>query len=275
MRLLGFFVSLLLMSASARAAVPAPNPLVAVGIDSQLSRFGSSYETVYHLNLEPHATLRYLDVDVGVILPMCAGGTVPGYFGRHTLGNATALVSHRTTGQVLRGWSLLSVSAPTSQWTDGYGYTSRLAATAALLSDAGYFLPETTTLRVELGQALAVSRRLELGTSAGAHFWMRSDPGADAGAGGSANPTPEDQIVLPLVASAALDLGAGFTTRVTSRNQVALLGQLDERWLHVVEAAGAYRWASSRVEASLSVPLDHSLLALGMIGVGIAYEWSF
>ena len=263
MRRLGLVVSVLLICTSARADTPASTPLVTVGVESQLSRFGTSYETIYQLNLKPSALLRYGAVDAGVILPVGTGGSFPGYCCRRTLGNATALMSYRMVGQRWRAWSTLSVSAPSSQLTDSYGYTSRLAATAALLSDAGYFMPETTTVRMELGQSFAATRRRDRGAVARAHVWLRGDALAD-------------QVVLPLLALANLDLGGGFAARLTSRNQVALLDDaLDERWLHTVEAAGIYQWASSQLAASLSVPLDPSLLALGLIALGIDYGWSF
>jgi hypothetical protein len=43
---LGLVVSVLLICTSARAGTPASTPLGTVGVESQLSRFGTSYETL-------------------------------------------------------------------------------------------------------------------------------------------------------------------------------------------------------------------------------------
>jgi len=251
------------VTSSARAQEPASaSTSGTLGLESEATRYGTSYETVYQLSLLPSARLRLDALELSAILPLSASATAPTYCCRTTLGNATLGATYRGEGDGLRFWSEVSVSAPTSYWSDAHA--SSLAATAALLHDAGHYLPDTTTLRAGLGGELDVVRGLRLGASAGAHYWLR-------------HAQPSHALVLPLDVHALLPWGQGWSARVLFRTlaRVSDPEVLRERYLHEVTSALAHEWDGERVEVSLSVPLDESLRELEMLSLGAAYARRF
>jgi hypothetical protein len=249
-------------SARAEELAPAPAPLGTIGLQSAVTRYGTSYETVYQLSLEPSATLHLDSLELSAILPLSASATYPTYCCRSSLGNATVSASHRGALDGLRHWSVASVSAPTSYWSNAHA--SSLAATAALMRGAGYYLHNTTTLRASLGSEVGVTRWLWLGASAGADYWLRHDEATNA-------------LVLPLDAYMTLPWAQGWSARVAFRTLARVFDPQGprERFLHDVSGAVTHDWSGSRVEASVSVPLDESLRELEMLSVGAAYARSF
>ncbi|MEY4545408.1 MAG: hypothetical protein RL685_1603 [Pseudomonadota bacterium] len=240
--------------------VPAEAPVGVVGLDSHATRHGTSYETVYQLSLEPSATLRFGSLGVSALLPLSTSATYPTFCCRLTLGNATVAIAQRNVSAGLRHWYEASVSLPTSHWSDAHA--SSLAATAALLRDAGYYLPDTTTLRAGLGAELDVTHWLALSASAAAHHWLR--PGEDT-----------DPLIVPLTAGATLRSGA-WSARTSYRSLLRLLDPgTEERFLSELSAGIAYTWPDSRLETTVSLPLDESLRELGMLSIGSRYSRSF
>jgi hypothetical protein len=233
-----------------------------VGLESAVTRYGTSYETVYQLSLEPSATLRLGGIELSVILPLSASATDPTYCCRTALGNVTVEAAHRGDRGGLRHWVEASVSAPTSYFSNAHA--SSLAATAALMRDAGYYLHDTTTFRARLGAEVGVSSWLWLGGSAGADYWLRHGQ-------------PSNALVVPLDVSARLPWAEEWSARVvfhTLARAVDTLGPR-ERFLSELSGAVAHEWSGSRVELSVSVPLDESLRQLEMLSLGAAYSRSF
>jgi hypothetical protein len=249
-------------SAGAEGRDAAQAPLGTIGLDSGATRYGTSYETVYQLNLKPNAMLRLDWLELAATLPLSTSATYPTYCCRLALGNATVTATHRRADAGLRQWYEASISAPSSHWSDAHA--NSLAATAALTRDAGYFLPNTTTLRARLGGEVAVSRWLWLGGSVGVHYWLRHDQATNA-------------VVLPLIASATLPWGQGWSASTALRTLARLFDPLgpDERFLHEWSGGVAHEWSGSRLEASVSVPLDESLRKLEMLSLDIAWSRSF
>jgi hypothetical protein len=126
--------------------------------------------------------------------------------------------------------------------------------------DAGYYLPNTTTLRASLGGELDVTRWLWLGASAGGHYWLRHDQTTDV-------------IVVPLTAYATPPWGRGWSARASFRILARSSDPLGprERFLHALSGAVAHEWSGSRWEVSVSVPLDESLRELEMLGLNVVY----
>lgn len=260
---LGLSLLLVALVPCARADEPlgAP-PSGTLGLESAATRYGTSYETVYQLSLLPSARLTLDALELSAIVPLSASATVPTYCCRTTLGNATFAAAYRGAGDGLRFWSEVSVSAPTSYWSDAHA--SSLAATAALMHDAGHYLPSTTTLRAELGSELDVLRWLWVGASAGADYWLR-------------HAQPSNALVLPVDVYALLPWGHGWSARVVFRTlaRVSEPEVLRERFLHEVTSGVAHEDQGERVEVSVSVPLDESLRELEMLSVGAAYARRF
>jgi len=248
-------------SARAQELVIAPAPPATLALESSATRYGTSYETVYQLNLQPSARFRFDLLELSATLPLSASATFPTYCCRTTLGNATVAVTQRAAGGGLGFWSEASVSAPTSYWSDVHA--NSLAATAALTRDAGYYLPRTTTLRAKLGAQVGVQGWLWLGAAVGADYWLRHDQ-------------PTNALVMPLVASATLPWGQGWSARLAFRTLARVFDPAGprERFLHELSAAVAHEWSGSRVEASVSLPLDESLRELQMLSLGAAYARS-
>ncbi len=235
-----------------------------VGINSQLTRYGTSYETVYTLNLQPAARLRLGSFELGTVLPVASGATSPTFCCRRILGNATGSVAYRPAGPTGHFWSLASASAPTSRFSYDGMHASSLAATAALGRDAGYYLFDTTTFRFGLGGEVSLGRGVSLGGSAGAHYWWQ-------------HAQPSDQLVAPLAAFAALELGGGFATRLTSRHLVLVVSDagVPGHAIHELELAAGFQTAVHAVEVSVTAPLDDSRRSLGMLSAGVSYSRSF
>jgi hypothetical protein len=250
------------ISFAARAAALEPEPpLGSLGVDSLATRYGTSYETVYLLSLEPRAALRLGSLELSALLPLSTSATYPTFCCRLSLGNATLAARLSQQGSALRHWYELGLSLPSSHWSDAHA--SSLAATAALLRDAGHYLPDTTTLRAGLGAELDVTPWLALGAAGGAHYWLRK--------GGATDP-----LILPLDATATLRWGQAWSARAGYRALLRLLTtKAEEQLLSELSGAVAYTWPGSRLEASLSVPVDASLRELGMLGVGTRYVRSF
>jgi hypothetical protein len=261
-----FWIALLLCSLASRAQaaeVPAAEhaPLGVVGLASEATRYGTSYETVYQLNLQPSVLFRFDAFELSAVLPLSTSGTYPTYCCRTALGNATVSVAQRGDLGWLRYWSAMSASAPSSYYSDTHA--NSLAATAALTRNAGYYLPKTTTLGAKGGAAVDITPWLELGASAGADYWLRHDQ-------------PTNALVLPLTGYATLTW-ASWSARATCYT-LARLPEPEgprELFLHAVAAALAYEWSGSRLEASVSAPLDESLRELEMLSVGVAYLKGF
>jgi len=253
---------LLASSARAEGLEAARAPLGTVGLESEATRYGTSYETVYQLSLKPSLTLRFDSIELSAILPLSTSATYPTYCCRTTLGNATVSGALRGAMTGLRYWYGASVSAPSSRWSDPHA--NSLAATAALTRDAGYYLPNTTTLRARLGAEVDVARWLWLGASAGADYWLRHDQ-------------PTNALVVPLTAYATLDWARDWSARATYRTLAGVFDPLGpgERFLHELSGAVAHEWSGSRLEASVTVPLDESLRKLEMLGLNVAYVRSF
>jgi hypothetical protein len=255
--LLGLVVS----SAQAEEPEAVASPRGTVALDSAMTRYGTSYETVYQLNVQPSAALHLGAFELSATLPFGTSATAPTYCCRTTLGNATVAAVHSGHDTPLRHRVEASVSAPTSYWSDAHA--SSLAATAALMQDPGYYLPNTTTLRVSLGGEVNVSGRLWLGASAGAHYWVRHGQATNA-------------LILPLDATARLPLGQGWSARLVFRTLARVHdAAARERFLSELSAAVAHEWSASRIEMSVFVPLDESLRQLEMLGLGAAYSRSF
>jgi hypothetical protein len=237
-------------------------PLGTVALESEATHFGNSYETVYQLSLKPSATLRFGSLELSALLPLSTSATYPTYCCRVALGNATLSAAYWGRADWLHHGYELSVSAPTSRWSNAHA--NSLAATAALTRDAGYYLPNTTTLRAKLGAEVEVTPWLALGASAGAEYWLRHDE--------ASNP-----LVVPLTTHATLTWARAWSARATYRTLARLLDPLgpQERFLHQLSGAIAHEWSGSRVEASVSVPLDESLRELDMLSLGVAYARSF
>ncbi len=252
------------LASNARAQGPevAHGPAGTLGLESEATRYGTSYETVYQLNLRASATLHFEAMELSAILPLSTSATYPTYCCRSALGNATLAATRQGDSGGLRHWYQASVSAPTSHWSDVHA--SSLAATAALTRDAGYYLPNTTTLRARLGAELDVTPWLWLGASAGADYWLRHDQATNA-------------LVVPLTVYATLPWARRWSARATFRTLARLFDPLGppERFLHELSAAVAHEWSSSRLELSVSVPLDASLRELEMLSLNAAFARSF
>jgi len=231
------------------------------GMDAMLTRYGTAHETLYQFNVKPEATVYRGPFAASVILPLTAGYTVHNSCCRFTLGNITLATAYVRGNRRGKWWINSSVSFPTSELTDKSGYVSAVAATAAITSDAGYYLPNTTAVRVGAGRELAVSRRLAVGAEVGAHYWAHSMG-------------VENQWVIPVTLFGRAQLGKGFSSRVALRN-IANLNTMQERWLHQMSASVAYEWNTSRVGATLALPLDESLRALGMVSTGVSFARKF
>lgn len=233
-----------------------------VGLESEATRYGTSHETVYLLNLKPSLMLRFDSIELSAVLPLSTSGTYPTYCCRTALGNATLSALYRAPSGTLRHWYEASISAPTSRWSDAHA--SSLAATAALLRDAGYYLPNTTTLRAKLAIELDATRWLWLGATAGADYWLRHAEESNA-------------LVVPLTAYAALTWAPEWSARASYRTLAHLLDPFGprERFLHELSVLVAHEWSGSRLQVSASLPLDASLRKLEMLSVGAAIVRSF
>jgi hypothetical protein len=263
---LKFWTAFLLCSLAANARAeelePPPAALGSVGLESEATRYGTSYETVYQLNLKPNVMLRFDSVELSAVLPLSTSATYPTYCCRTALGNGTLSAAYRGTSGWLRHWYQASFSAPSSRFSDVHA--NSLAATAALTRDAGYYLPNTTTVRAKLGAELDVTAWLSLGASAGADYWMRHDQATNA-------------LVLPLTTYATLSWAHAWSARATFYTLARLPDPLGprERFLHELSGAVAYERSGSRLEAFVSAPLDESLRELQMLSVGVAHARSF
>jgi hypothetical protein len=237
-------------------------PLGRLALESEATRYGTSYETVYQLNLRASAALHLGWIELNATLPLSTSATYPSYCCRSALGNATLSATRRRTSGGLRHWYEASVSAPTSRWSNAHA--SSLAATAALTRDAGYYLHDTTTLRARLGAEVDVTRWLQLGASAGSDYWLRHGQATNA-------------LVLPLTVYAALPWARAWSARASCRSLARLFEPLgpSERFLHEVAAAVAHEWSGSRLELSVSAPLDQSLRELEMLSLNVALARSF
>jgi hypothetical protein len=251
---------------SASQVVPAWGPDPAgqgeLGLDSKATRHGTSYETVYQLNLEPRATLRLGSLELSALQPLSASATYPTFCCRLALGNVTLSAVQRSALGGLRPWYELSVSLPSSRWSDVHA--SSLAATAALLHDAGYYLPDTTTLRAGLGVETELRPWLTVGAAAAVHYWL--------------SPRHEvDPLIVPLDASATLRWAQAWSARASYRGLLRLLDESgqQERFLSELSGAVAHTWENSRLELAVFVPLDASLRELGMVSLGTSYARSF
>ncbi|MEO8181443.1 MAG: hypothetical protein ABI895_21610 [Deltaproteobacteria bacterium] len=253
----------LLGSAGAVASARAHEPLGSLRLNSDATRYGTSYETVYQLNLQPGATLRLGSLELSALLPLSTSATYPTFCCRLALGNATLALARRSASAGVRHWYEASVSLPSSRWSDPHA--NSLAATAALLHDAGYYLPNTTTLRAGLGADVDVTHWLSLGASAGANHWLRHER------------EETDPLIVPLSATATLRWARAWSASVGYRGQLRLLDPLGpaDRYLHGVSASTAHAWSDSLLELSLLVPLDRSLLDRGMLSIGTSYVRSF
>lgn len=257
-----FLLSSLASNAGAEELEPPAASLGSLGLESEATRYGTSYETVYQLNLKPSLVLRLDSIELSAALPLSASATYPTYCCRTALGNATLSATYRAASAGLRHWYQASGSAPSSHFSNVHA--NSLAATAAVTRDAGYYLPNTTTLRAKLGAELDVTPWLWLGASAGADYWLRHDQATNA-------------LVVPLTAYATLSWGHAWSARATFYTLARLPDPLGprERFLHELSGALAYEWSGSRLEASVSVPLDESLRELEMVSLGVAYVRSF
>ena len=255
-------LSLCALVVSGRAAASELSPRGLLGLDSQATRYGTSYETVYLLSLEPRAALQLGSLELSALLPLSTSATYPTFCCRLALGNATVSALLREHAGSVRHWYEVGVSLPSSYWSDPHA--SSLAATAALLHDAGRYLPETTTLRAGLGAELEVSPWLALGVEGAAHYWLRADDALDP-------------LLVPLRATATFQWAPDWSAqaRYLGLTRVLAAPGTEERFLSELSVAVAHTWSGSRLEASLSVPLDDSLRELGMFSVGTRYARSF
>jgi hypothetical protein len=255
---------LCVFASSARAEEPARTiaPRGTLGLDSTVTRYGTSYETVYQLSLKPRATFRFDAFELSATLPLSSSATSPTYCCRTALGNATIAAGLRGASSRLHYWTEASVSAPTSYWSDAHA--SSLAATAALTRDAGYYLPNTTTFRANLGGEVGVTGWLWLGATMGADLWLR-------------HAQPARTLVLPLDIHASLPWAQGWSARVAFRTLALPFDSLGprERFLNDLSAGVAHDGSGSHVDVSVSVPLDESLRQLEMLSLGVAYARSF
>jgi hypothetical protein len=235
---------------------------IELGLDSEATRHGTSYETVYQLSLEPRAALHLGSLELAVLQPLSTSATYPTFCCRLALGNTTLSARQRNARSGLRHWYEVSISLPSSRWSNVHA--SSLAATAALLHDAGYYLHGTTTLRAGLGAEVDVRPWLTLQVGAAAHHWL--------------SPAHEvDPLIVPLTTAATLRWAQAWSSRIGYRGLLRLLDprREEERVLSELSAAFAHTWAHSRLEASVSVPLDASLRELGMVSLGTSYTRSF
>ena len=90
-------------------------------------------------------------------------------------------------------------------------------------------------------------------------------------------PEEANPLIVPLTTWATLRWAQAWSARASYRGLLRLADPLgpEDRYLHGVSSAVAYAWPDSRLELSLFVPLDPSLLALGMLSVGTSYARSF
>jgi hypothetical protein len=237
-------------------------PLGTLGMASEATRYGTSYETVYQLNLKPSVMFRFNSLELSAVLPLSTSGTYPTYCCRTALGNATLAVAQRGDAGSLRYWYETSLSAPSSYYSGAHA--NSLAATAALTRNAGYYLPNTTTLGAKLGAEVDVTRWFEIGASAGADYWLRHDQ-------------PTNALVVPLALDATLTWARHWSARASCYTLARLPDPEGPRelFLHELAAALAYEWSGSRLEASVSAPLDESRRELEMLSLGAAYQRSF
>ncbi len=233
----------------------------AASVDAEITRYGTSYETIYQVNIKPETTVDVGPLALSLIVPLSTGYTVNNSCCRFGVGNLTGRVVYAKQGERMRWWLKSSVSAPTSELTDSYGHSSRVAATAAITSDAGFYLPNTTTARLNGGGELAIDGRVSMGAELGVHYWLHGD-------------NMPDQVVLPMTVYARARLSSRLTSHVAVRN-LFNTGAGQEAWLHQVSAGASYTWGVNTVGASLALPVDESLRALGMITSGVSFARSF
>lgn len=249
------------LALSARAAASEAPAIGALSLASEATRYGTSYETVYLVSLEPQAALRLGSLELSALLPLSTSATYPTFCCRLGLGNATLAAQLSQGSGGLRHWYQLGASLPSSHWSDPHA--SSLAATAALLHDAGHYLPDTTTLRAGLGAELDVRPWLALGGAAAAHYWLRDGAAVDP-------------LLVPLDLWATVRWAQAWSASGSFRGLTRLLdAAAEERFLSELSAALAYTWAGSQLEVSVSVPLAPSLRELGMFSIGTRYVRSF
>jgi hypothetical protein len=112
-----FLLGSLASNAAAQELEAAPAALGRVGLESEATRYGTSYETVYQLNLKPSVAFRFDAIELSAVLPLSTSATYPTYCCRTALGNATLSGTYRGTSAGLRHWYQTSVSAPSSRFS--------------------------------------------------------------------------------------------------------------------------------------------------------------
>lgn len=230
-------------------------------IDSMLTRYGSSHQTFYQLNLKPEFSLKYKSFRASVIAPLGAGVTVNSSCCRFSFGNLSLQVEQQRTAKNLSWWTNASISLPTSGLSDSRGHTNGVAATVAITDDAGYFLPDTTTLRANVGGEYPLASTLLLGAEAGAHRWIR----------GNMHP---DQTLIPLTIYGQLAHSKSLRSKLAFKS-IANLDAVDEHWLHQAAINLSYEWNGNTLGGSIEMPLDASLRQLDMVRAGVSYARNY
>lgn len=256
---LAFLVPLAAASAGAGAAERRET----VASQAMFTRYGTSHEAVNVLSLESS-----LEVRIGVrwalsaVVPLSSSFMDNNACCGYSLGNLTGGARYRLKQEGMRVDLLASVSAPTAPSEGDGSINSRYAATAAVTRDAGFYLPGVSTVRLAVDTQLPIGARAWLGAHAGAHAWITHLEGQTS------------QIVLP----AGLLTGYRLSPRIATFaafTTIANPWQRQELLVHAVEVGVAHVGDQLTFGVRLHLPLDQSLRALGMVGVGANLQASF
>ncbi len=244
------------------SAEPTSSEIETTGtIDSMLTRYGTSYQTFYQLNLKPELSLRYKSFRGSIVFPLSTGITSKNSCCRFSLGNLSIQGEFKTNDENYSWWLNGSVSAPTASIFDEKGLTTNVAATVAITDDAGYFLSRTTALRAHTGAEFQFVPAVIVGGEVGVHRWIRSMD----------NP---DQTLVPITVFTRVSLTEKIDSSLSFKS-IANLDAAAETWLHQAAARVSYHWSGNTLSTGIEIPLDRSLRDLAMVRGGVSFSRSY
>jgi hypothetical protein len=266
-----FAVAVFLVAATARADAPAAAlkgagaPAGVAGRPARLSqdvlvtRYGTSHERLSVLTANTRAEVDLTPGLTGWLeLPLAASVFDRSNCCRYSLGNVGGGIARRVLGDGGRGASVFGgLSLPTAQRRHDPGINARFAATAEVVRDPGLFLPGVTTARAGAFAWWALPGGIHAHARIAVHGW-RTD----------GEITPRHQVLLPFEAG----LRAALPGRLVAAASVASLHHpkaSGETLLHALNAGLEFRGERLSVGARLQQPLDESLRALQMRGLGV------
>jgi hypothetical protein len=248
----------------AASVARADDARVEARLDTELARYGSSHETVYQVLVAPSARVAVTERwTVFGVMPLSGGHTVNNACCRYSLGNATVGGELAGARDAFDWWVSSSVSLPTAATQGEMGLNSRTSATTQLTRDAGYYLPDTTTVRADAGGEVPVGERVTLRARVGVHYWSTASMAI----------VPNTFVIPTAIegayeATTSLSVRAAFTTNYNTSAEV-------ERWIHGAELGVDYRRGSYVFGGTVHVPLDESFRDLTMFSVAATVRKSY